>query len=180
MSEYNAYPLSWPLGWKRTAFRCNSRFGAHQPPTVAKGTSTVLNELRRMGVPDYQVVISTNVQLRLDGLPYSNQREPVDPGTAVYFKINGKQKVLACDKYSTVGENLYAIGKTIEATRAIERWGSVTTEQAFAGYIPLQEKTEPSCWEVLGMSFYRLPSISCHDCLSRGAIDCRRQLEQLE
>lgn len=105
-----------------------------------------------MGIPDFQVVISTNVQLRLDGLPYSNQKEPTDTGAAVYFTLDGEKKVIACDKYNTVGDNLYAIGKTIEATRAIERWGSVTTKQAFAGYAALAEKTGPSCWEVLGLS----------------------------
>lgn len=152
MSEYNAFPLSWPIGWKRHTFRVESRFGSRgNPPTVSKATTLVLGELRRMGVFDYQVVISTNVQLRLDGLPYSNTRTPTDPGVAVYFKVKEKKKVLACDKYSTVGENLYAIGKTIEATRAIERWGSVTTEQAFAGYVQLNESTQESCWVTLGI-----------------------------
>jgi hypothetical protein len=148
--EYHAYPLSWPLGWKRHTTRIDSRFGKYmRRPSVSAGSSLVLAELKRMGVPDFQVVISTNVSLRLDGLPYSNQREPNDPGAAVYWNDRGKRRVLACDKYRTVGENLYAIGKTIEATRAIERWGAVTTDQAFAGYVALEEKTERSCWEVL-------------------------------
>jgi hypothetical protein len=102
-----------------------------------------------MGIPDYSIVISTNVELRRDGLPYSHRREPSDPGAAVYWRDGDKKLVLACDKYVSVGENLYAIGKTIEATRAIERWGAVTAEQAFAGYVALNEKTQPSCWEVL-------------------------------
>lgn len=102
-----------------------------------------------MGTPDYLVVISTNLQLRRDGLPYSAQKEPTDPGAAVYWRVGDKRFVMACDRFTTVGENLYTIGKTIEATRAIERWGAVTTEQAFAGYVALEEKTEPSCWEVL-------------------------------
>src|SRR4051812_38337857 len=113
-----------------------------------------------MGVQDFNVVISTNVELRLDGLPRSDRRNPVDPGAAVYFKLKGKQKVLACDKYGTVGENLYAIGLTIEATRGIERWGSVTTEQAFAGYIALEAKTGPSCWDVLGIPPVIAPGLS--------------------
>lgn len=150
--EYNAYPLSWPVGWKRNTTRVRSRFGKYNaPPSVAVGSSLILDELRRMGVPDFAIVISTNIELRLDGRPYSNRRDPDDPGAAVYFQLGNpvRKSVLACDKYSSVGENLYAIGKTIEATRAIERWGSVTMEQAFAGYIALEEKTEASAWEVL-------------------------------
>lgn len=120
-------------------------------PSVAQGSSVVLAELKRMGIGDWHVVISTNVELRLDGLPRSDRRDPVDPGVAVYWRDGDKKRVLACDKYHSVGENLYAIGKTIEATRAIERWGSVTAEQAFAGYVALNEKTGPSCWEILGI-----------------------------
>jgi hypothetical protein len=113
----------------------------------------VIEELGRAGVPDWRVIISTNIPLRRDGLPYSNQKEPEDTGAAVYWRNRkDKQLVLACDKYDTVGDNLYAIGKTIEATRGIERWGSVTAEQAFAGYARLPEKTGPSCWEILGIS----------------------------
>lgn len=133
-------------------------------PTVSAGTTVILEQLRLMRVPDYMVVISTNVQLRLDGRPYSNQKEPSDPGAAVYWTAKNKQRrVLACDKYRTVGENLYAIGKTIEATRAIERYGSVTTEQAFAGYAALEEKTEASCWDVLGIPPPIAPGLSAQN-----------------
>lgn len=151
--EYTAYPLSWPFGWPRNRTRVRSRFGTYwKKPSVAQARGVVIQELRRFGVVDWNVIISTNVQLRRDGLPYSNQREPDDTGVAVYWKDGkGKQLVLACDKYDTVGDNLYAIGKTMEATRGIERWGSVTAEQAFAGYAKLPEKTGPSCWEILGI-----------------------------
>lgn len=148
MSEQSAFPLSWPVGWKRTKTRLFSRF---DQPSVAKGRDHLIAELGRMGVPDYRVVISSNIPLRRDGLPYSNQKEPDDTGVAVYFKIDGIPKALACDKWRTVGENLWAIAKTVEATRGIERWGSVTMEQAFAGYTALPQKTEDSWPDVLGV-----------------------------
>ncbi len=149
MSEQSAFPLSWPVGWKRTKAPQYSRFDS---PTVAKARDHILAELYRMGVPDYRVVISTNIPLRRDGLPYSNQKEPMDTGVAVYFTLNKSPKALACDKWRTVGENLWSIAKTIEATRGIERWGSVTMEQAFAGYTALPQKTEDSWPEVLGVA----------------------------
>lgn len=128
MAEYTAYPLSWPIGWPRNKSTVRSRFGTwRNKPSVARSRDVVIAELKRAGVADWKVVISTNLPLRRDGLPYSNQKEPDDTGAAVYWKDRkGKQLVLACDKYDTVGDNLYAIGKTIEATRGIERWGSVT------------------------------------------------------
>jgi hypothetical protein len=150
MAEYTAYPLSWPLGWKRSKNYQRSRFGkCYSKPSVAKGRDSVILELRRMGVPDYKVVISTNIELRRDGLPYSNRNEPSDTGAAVYFKLRDKDCVLACDKWNTVGDNLWAIAKHIEALRGQDRWGVGTIEQAFAGYARLNEKTEASCWDVL-------------------------------
>lgn len=151
MSETNAYPLAWPIGWPRTKGPQESRFGRwNARPSIAAGCEAILEELKRLRA--MAIVISTNVELRLDGLPYSNRREPQDAGVAVYFRLKGEPRVLACDKWKTVGENLWAIAKTIEATRGIERWGSVTAERAFTGYVALQEKTEASCWEVLRMN----------------------------
>lgn len=152
MSEYTAYPLSWPISWKRTKFPTRSRFGRRQPPTVAQGRDGVIEELRKMGVHDWQVVISTNITLRRDGLPYSNQKEPQDTGAAVYFKVDGKPTVLACDKWNTVGDNLWAIAKHVEALRGQDRWGVGSLAQAFAGYAALNEKTEPTCWEILDIA----------------------------
>ena len=149
MSEYTAYPLSWPLSWKRTKFPTHSRFGRRNPPTVAQGRDGVIDELRKMDVRDWQVVISTNIPLRRDGLPYSNQKEPQDTGVAVYFTVGKRPTVLACAKWNTVGDNLWAIAKHIEAVRGQDRWGVGSIEQAFAGYAALQEKTGPSCWDIL-------------------------------
>lgn len=151
MAEYTSFPLSWPLTWKRTKFPTHSRFGRRNPPTVAQGRDGVIRELRMMGVFDWQVVISTNVPLRRDGLPYSNQKEPSDTGVAVYFKVEGKPTVLACDKWNTVGDNLWAIAKHIEALRGQDRWGVGSLAQAFQGYVALEEKTQASCWDVLGI-----------------------------
>jgi len=153
IGEQAAYPLSWPTGWPRHKTRTHSRFGRfNRPPTVAQARDAILTELSRINIGDWNVVISTNLPLRRDGLPYSDRSQPEDTGASVWWKRKEKQYVMACDKYNTVGDNLWAIAKTIEATRGIERWGSVTAEQAFSGYTTLVEKTGPSCWETLDIS----------------------------
>ena len=91
-------------------------------------------------------VISTNVELRQDGLPYSGRRAPEDPGAAVYFELAGRPHVIACDRWRTVEENLRAIAKTIEATRGIERWGASTLEESFGGYAALPESAGGRHW----------------------------------
>lgn len=146
-----AYPLTWPAGWPRTRNPTHSRFGSWKnKPSVAKGTDAMLDELRKLGAS--AVIISTNLQLRNDGLPRSNQAEPRDTGAAVYFKLKGKPRVLACDKWNTVGQNLYAIAQHVGALRGQERWGVGNIEQAFAGYAAIPERTGGvSWWDVLGV-----------------------------
>lgn len=143
MSErkVTAYPLTWPDGWKRHGYRARAKFGDHG---INRAVREVLAELLRLGVPDWSVVISTNVELRLDGLPYANQKAPADPGVAVWFVIGKERhrKVLACDKWDRVDHNLWAIANHIAAIRGQERWGVGTLEQAFRGYAALPSPTE--------------------------------------
>lgn len=95
-------------------------------------------------------VISTNLALRNDGLPYANQRQPGDPGVAVYFQRRGKSLVFACDRWLKIEHNMRAIVKTIDAMRGIERWGSADmVDQAFAGFAALPPPMQ--WWAILGV-----------------------------
>lgn len=147
MSE--AYPLHWPAGWPRTAKPERSRFET----TDYDATQKLVWELERMGAR--HIVISTNVELRRDGLPYSNRRPPVDCGVAVYFLRRGKQMTFACDRWDRVRDNMRAITKTIDAMRGIERWGaSDMMERAFSAFEalpPPATAVQASCWDILGL-----------------------------
>lgn len=148
-NEQTSYPLTWPTGWKRSSYPKSSKFAK---ASMEFGSRAVLRELASMGVPDFKVIISTNVALRRDGLPFSNQRQPKDAGAAVYFKLKGKDCVLACDKWNRVECNLWAIAKHIDALRGQERWGVGTLDQAFAGYAALPPPSgSRDWWTVLGV-----------------------------
>jgi hypothetical protein len=82
-------------------------------------------------------VISTNLQVRLDGLPRADQRAPADPGAALYFVMDGHRRCVPCDAYTKVEQNLAAIAATLEALRALERHGSGIMERAFTGFTAL-------------------------------------------
>lgn len=141
-----AYPLYWPEGWKRTESwrRTSSRFKTG----FATSRDFIMAELKRLGATG--VVLSTNINLRRDGLPYANQAEPSDAGVAVYFTYKKNPMCFACDRYKKVGENLTAIGKTIEAMRGMERWGaSDMMERAFRGFASLPSQTGRDWWDVL-------------------------------
>src|SRR3954469_1207873 len=100
-------------------------------------------------------VVSTNVETRADGMPRSDRRVPDDPGVAVYFKLHGKDRVLACDKWDRVADNIAAIAAHIDAIRRQDRYGVGTLDQAFAGYSALPPPGSSSSirpWhEVLGL-----------------------------
>lgn len=160
------YPLSWPTGWKRTPYSSRRRAAFHSTRTVygspdingrrserkLKESLTVgdaierlMGELRRLGAR--AVVISSNLQVRQDGLPYAQQAKRLDdPGVAVYFRLNNAPRVLACDKWLSAAENLAAIAGHIAAIRAQDRYGVGTLEQAFAGYAAIPQKTGGQDW----------------------------------
>lgn len=164
MISEQAYPLSWPPAWPRTAFRREGNFWAktqaapgqfsgQRRRTVAEAVTGIMHELKLLGVGNWNVIVSTNLVLNRDGLPRSDQKQPLDPGAAVYFKLKDRPAVLACDKWSHVQDNLWAMAKDIEAQRGRIRWGVGTVEQAFAGYMalpPAGASAGASWWNILG------------------------------
>ncbi len=147
----DAFPLQWPAGWPRTPShrRQPSKF---KPGSMVAETQDLIGELKRLGARG--MVLSTNVELRQDGLPYSNRRRPDDPGVAVYFTYEKRQQCIPCDRWSTVEENLRAVWKSIEALRSLERWGAKSfVDAAFTGFAALPAPgAARAWWEVLGVS----------------------------
>lgn len=139
-----AYPLHWPVHRKRHQYRERSKFKV----TFDRARKLLRAELERMGAHD--VILSTNVQLRLDGNPYADRKAPADPGVAVYFKYKGNSMCFACDRWDTVCDNIWAIHHTIEALRGIARWGSGDMlEAAFTGFQALPAPAGKEWWDVL-------------------------------
>jgi DnaJ-domain-containing protein 1 len=146
-----AYPLCWPSDQLRTP-------GAQRDPgyqfkvTFGRARDELLHELQLMGARE--VVVSTNIPVRNDGLPYANAREPDDAGIAVYFQQGKRSLVIACDSYRTTRANMRAIGATVAALRTIQRHGATSLlERAFTGFTALPPKggEERPWWEVLGV-----------------------------
>jgi hypothetical protein len=131
----DAFPLAWPEGWKRTVpyRREDGQFST----TLGAARDGLMAEIARMGgrLP----VLSSNLALKRDGMPYANQNRIEDPGIAVYFTYKGKPMCFACDRYKTAEANTQAIRKTIEALRGVERWGaSDMMDRAFTGFAQLE------------------------------------------
>lgn len=161
------YPLCWPANWKRTTTRTRAQFGRvktgfreGQPSYEGKGRLSMQDaiqriayELERFGVPEENVIISTNVPLNLSGVPRGDRGEPSDPGVAVYWTLKGKAQCMAIDRYDRVADNLAAVAATMEALRAIERHGGGSIlERAFIGFAALPASTSRPWRDVLGFA----------------------------
>lgn len=140
------YPLYWPEGWPRASFRKPSKYSR----AFARDRDAIVRRLSRMG--GTSIIISSNVPLRRDGLPYAGMAQPPDPGVAVYFTRRKRDHVVACDTWKTVDENLRAVLRTIEALAAIERSGSAQIEdRAYQGFarLPAVTTATPTHWSVV-------------------------------
>jgi hypothetical protein len=151
MADAEKYPLYWPEGQPRTRYRKSASFKVE----FVQARDEMMHSLELLGARN--IIISTNVPIRGDGLPRGGI-EPGDPGVAVYFdrKVGSElvPYVIACDQFSKVKWNIRAVGGTVEALRAIQRYGATSMlEQAFKGFAALPEANRHKpWWEVLGVS----------------------------
>lgn len=145
------FPLTWPAGKPRTA-RGHHKRSAFKT-TFGRARDDLLEEIRRLN--GSALIISTNLPLRNDGMPYANGRcVDDDTGVAVYFDRKGKRLCFACDLYYSAHENMRAITLTVGALRGIARWGTGDMmETAISGFAALPEKSGGTpWWDVLRVS----------------------------
>lgn len=135
----SAYPLAWPTSWPRTKHpTAHPRFAK---VSITQALAALEDELKRLGATHH--IISSNATL--------STRSPSDPGVAVYFNLRNLRCALACDKWTNIAHNLWALAKHIEALRGQERWGVGSIDQAFAGYSALPAPTGKDPWSILGI-----------------------------
>lgn len=149
-----AYPLCWPTGWARAKHRTSSPYKI----TTDAAIEELFGEIRMLGGRD--CIVSSNVPIRRDGTMYrgdhSDQRI-ADPGVAVYWTMRGPKgealpKVLPCDAWHTVRENVRALGMAIGYLRGLKRCGAgEIQDRAFEGFARLPESTGADPWTILGV-----------------------------
>jgi hypothetical protein len=137
-----SYPLHWPDGWLRTPpearqerrYRPGRAYSDRRSFwTFAEARVTLMEELDLLGARN--VVISSNYELRRDGRPRAGGRTPEDGGVAVYFNLEGRPTVLACDRHGWAAENLRAIAMAVKALSLVERHGGgVIFERSMRGF----------------------------------------------
>lgn len=147
------YPLQWPQGWKRTepAFRRAALFKVG----LAQTRDGIVRELDLLGSANG--MITSDLPIRADGMPYANGRSS-DPGIAVWFVLDGKERVFACDRWIGHAANMRAIEMSLAAIRGLDRWGaSDLVTRVFSGFAALPQGGDSTStsrpWrEVLGIA----------------------------
>lgn len=149
LDQISEYPLCWPPSKQRAASRARSRFDA----SLAKAHKEIEQEMGRWGIGSRYVI----------SMAPAFRRTTTDPGVALWFLMplrKGQTKrelrVIACDSYDIQEHNLYAVARTLNALRAIERWGAYSLEQAVEGARPMLPPPEGqgkrAWWDVLGVA----------------------------
>ena len=140
MKTPDRFPLAWPAHRPRTP-NLQRRHGQFKSGgkllSPAEAMVRVENELERIGgrLP----VLSSNLELRLDGRPRGDRSAPADPGVCLYFALKNEPFALACDTYTDAAQNIAALAAHLDATRAITRYGvasAAETLQAFSALPP--------------------------------------------
>lgn len=155
--QFDRYPCAWPEGWDRTppSKRRDSRYNV----SLAHAYKLLVKELRLMHAKE--IVVTANIPVRRDGLPYAITSEPNDPAVAVYWVDQlGKSRVIACDHWKRVRENMRAVGFAVAALRQLERCGATQViEKAYAGFTALAAENQVRTWRaVFGMPETWMPS----------------------
>jgi ABC-type transport system substrate-binding protein len=122
---------------------------------ISDAVDAIAYEVGRLRGTD--LVISCDGQRGKRGELLANQPDWIDQGVAVYFTVGATQRVIPCDRWNRIRDNLQAIAKTLEALRGVDRWGTKQiVDAAFEGFkalpAPPMIDPDPDWWEVLGVS----------------------------
>ena len=139
MIEARFVPLErWP--GERTRGRQHDRFKSNYIRTL----DLLECELKWLRAKD--VVIQsgfTRQQLRNDGWPRAGER-PTDPGIIISFQSPKGPLSFPCDRYNDFQANIRAIALSLEALRAVDRYGVTRQAEQYKGW---QQIEAPGSWK---------------------------------
>ena len=120
---------AWP-GKQRTSWK-SARFRMTYPQRL----DTLEYELNKLGAKDILIqCYLTREDLRNDGWPKSLAK-PRNPGIIISFTARGGDQLsFPCDTYDDWYDNLYAIALSLEALRAVDRYGVTRSAEQYQGW----------------------------------------------
>jgi len=101
-------------------------------------------ELRRIRARDVTIEAGFEAQqLRNDGWPRAGAR-PSHPGVVLYCVTPDGPLRFACATFCAFEQNMHAIGLTLEALRAVERFGATEGHEQYRGFAALPPAADES------------------------------------
>lgn len=132
MIEARFHPLgTWPGKRTPASYRKPARFKL----TLGRTYSLLESELNKLGATNIQILAGFTLdQIRNDGWPRSTARRPSDPGVILSFQGRKGALSFPCDRYTTWEDNLRAIALSLEALRAVDRYGVTQQSEQYRGW----------------------------------------------
>ena len=129
MIDLRFVPLTaWPS--QPTKYREHARFRA----SYAKTLDLLEDELHKIHAKEITVqAFFALAQIRNDGWPYA-KAVPSAPGIILSFRTKDGALSFPCDRYHTIDDNLRAIALSLEALRAVDRYGVTKRAEQYAGW----------------------------------------------
>lgn len=133
MIDLRFVPLTaWP--GQLTKYREHARFRASYANTL----DLLEEELRKIHAKEITVqAFFTLAQIRNDGWPYA-KAVPIAPGIILSFRTKDGALSFPCDRYHTIDDNLRAIALSLQALRAVDRYGVTKRAEQYAGWKRLE------------------------------------------
>jgi len=158
---------------ERTRLRRSAAFRASYSDTV----DLLVKELSQLRVSTAVVEVAVDGrELRADGLPRATAN-PSDPGVVLWFVRNGQNVCMPCDRFDDWQDNLRAIAKSLEALRAVDRYGVTTAGEQYQGWTRLGQGNG-SRFESKEAAASFLSRVLGNDLKNYARDTCRREVEK--
>lgn len=146
------YPLAWPAHRPRRRWqdRVKGDFQAGGKLITLAAADKLEDQIERLG--GKYPILSSDIELRMDGRPRADRSPPADPGACVYFELKGRPMAMACDAYTSVQMNMAAIANHIDAVRRQARYGVASAEESLQAFQALPAPGGNHWTATLGLS----------------------------
>lgn len=145
--------VDWPPSFERRSPAERKRTRKFDV-TLAQAFDDLESELDQLGVDDFRYSFDAQKRKR-DGRPYS-RANPDDPSFVLRWSMGGEQYAVACDRWTSLRDNVRSVGLYVREKRKMESRPVETGESEFANArLPSGEEdaieAAPPAHQVLGV-----------------------------
>jgi hypothetical protein len=132
--RYVSLPRVWPGRQRPAGFRGVK--GPFKITTWAPVERFLMSELEKLGAKDVTIAIDVPnpAHWRMDGGLRSDARAVTPRVIVAFTRRDGVRLSFPCDSYNDWQTNVYAIAKSLEMLRAIDRYGVTQGDQQYVGF----------------------------------------------